>query len=166
MWGCDRKTCPSGSRFVITWQASWGKPWSPGRSFLSHPHTHDRFSYPCTPKRKSYLVRVILPKLLHEGCTLVVFELKRMVVKWRPGYVKVTSSCHVASQRIQEFLGDFFKHKMPYLMVSKKKDPLFGWGCDRKTCPSGSPLVITQQASWYQTVILRTDFSISPSHSW
>ena len=35
-------------------------------------------------------------------CLLVVLELTGMVVKWRHCYVKVTSSCHVASQRIQE----------------------------------------------------------------
>ena len=40
------------------------------------------------------------------------------------------------------------------------------WGWDRKICPSWSPFVITRQASWCQTVILWTDFSIPPSYSW
>ena len=39
-------------------------------------------------------------------------------------------------------------------------------GEDRKIRPSGSPYVITRQASWCQTVILGTDFSILPPHSW
>ena len=37
---------------------------------------------------------------------------------------------------------------------------------DRRIRPSGSPCVITRQASWCQTAILGTDFSILPSHSW
>ena len=99
--------------------------------------------------RKSYLTHVILPRLSREGsqCTLVVLELACMVVKWHHCYVKVTSSCHAASQRIQELLGAFFKHKMRYLMVSKKKDPLFVWEWDRKISPSRSLFGITRQAS-------------------
>ena len=34
-------------------------------------------------------------------------ELVHMVVKWRQRYIKETSSCHVASQRIQELMGAF-----------------------------------------------------------
>ena len=48
-----------------------------------------------------------------------------MVVKLRHSCVKVTSSSHVASQRIQELLGAVFKHKMRYLIASKKNNPLF-----------------------------------------
>ena len=55
---------------------------------------------------------------------------------------------------------------MRYLVVSKKKNPLFVWGWDRKIRPSWSPFVITQHASWCQSVILGTDFSIPPLHSW
>ena len=51
-------------------------------------------------------------------------------------------------------------------MVSKKKNPLYVWGWDRKIRPLQSPFVITRQASWWQSVILGTDFSIQPSHSW
>ena len=50
-------------------------------------------------------------------------------------------------------------------MVSKKKNPSFVWGCDRKSRPSWSPFVITGQALWCESVILRMDFSIPPSHS-
>ena len=45
-------------------------------------------------------------------------------------------------------------------MVSKKNNPLFVWGWGRKIRLSRSP------ASWCQSVILGTDFSIPPSHSW
>ena len=37
-------------------------------------------------------------------------------------------------------------------MVSKKKNILFVWGEDRKILSSGSPFVITRQASWCQTM--------------
>ena len=55
---------------------------------------------------------------------------------------------------------------MLYLKVCKKKSPLLVWGLDRKICPSWSLFVITRQASWFQSVVLETHFSISPSHSW
>ena len=55
---------------------------------------------------------------------------------------------------------------MRYLVVSKKKYPSWLWGWDRKICPSWSPIAITRQASWCQSVILRTDFSIPPLYSW
>ena len=70
-----------------------------------------------------------------------------------------------ASQHIHKLLGAFLKHKMRYLMQRKKKNPLFAWGWDRKVRPSRPPFVITRQASWCQTVILGTDFSITSSHS-
>ena len=79
------------------------------------------------------------------------------MLKWRH---------HVTSQGIQDFLEVFFQYKMRYLVVSKKKNPLFVWGWDRKIRPSWSPFVITWQASWCQSVILGTDFSIPPSHPW
>ena len=69
----------------------------------------------------------------------------------------------VASQRIQDFLEAFFmffQYKMRYLVVSQKKSPLFVWGWDRKICFSWSPFGINRQASWCQSVILGTDFSI------
>ena len=59
-----------------------------------------------------------------------------------------------------------FLYKIRHLVVSKRKNLLFVWGWYRKICPSRSPFVITQQASWCQSVILVTDFSIPPSHSW
>ena len=73
-----------------------------------------------------------------------------------------------ASQHIQDFLDAFscccFFSKINE--VSKKNNPLFMWGWDRKICPTWSPFVITQQALWCQSMILGTDFSIPPSHSW
>ena len=55
---------------------------------------------------------------------------------------------------------------MRYLAVSKKKNPLLMWGWGRKIRPSRSQFVITRKASWCQSVILGTDFSILPSQSW
>ena len=55
------------------------------------------------------------------------------MLKWRH---------HVASQRFQDFLVSFFmffRYKMRYSVVSKKKNPLFVWGCGSRN-PS---LVIT-----------------------
>ena len=61
------------------------------------------------------------------------------------------------------YSGCLFKKKS---MVSKKKNPLFEWGWDRKICFSASHFVISRQASWCQTEILVIDFSTPPSHSW
>ena len=52
--------------------------------------------------------------------------------------------------------------KMRYLVVSKKNNTLVVLGWDRKISSSWSPFVITQQASWCQSVILLTDFFIPP----
>ena len=41
-----------------------------------------------------------------------------------------------------------------------ENNPFFVWGYDRKIRPSRSPFVSTRQASWCQTAILGTDFSI------
>ena len=41
----------------------------------------------------------------------------------------------------------FFQYKMRYLVVNKKKNPLFVWGWDSKICPLWSLFVITRQAS-------------------
>ena len=55
---------------------------------------------------------------------------------------------HVASQRILDFLEVFFHiFQMRYLVVSKKKNPLFVRGWNRKSCSSQSPFDITRQAS-------------------
>ena len=40
------------------------------------------------------------------------------------------------------------------------------WEWYRKIRPSRSPIVITRQASWCQSVIIGTDFSTPSSHSW
>ena len=79
-----------------------------------------------------------------------------IMLKWRH---------HVMSHLsiFKNFWEQFFKHKMRYLMVSKKKNSLFVLEWNRKIRPSWSPFVITRQASWCQTVILGTDISIPPS---
>ena len=46
-----------------------------------------------------------------------------MVVKWCHCYVKVMSSCKIASKCIQGLLEAYFKIKKA--VVSKKKNPLF-----------------------------------------
>ena len=91
------------------------------------------------------------------------------VYPWRNCNVKMTSPCHiyVTSQHIQDFLEFLFSYfsniKLEiYLVVSKKKNPLFVWEWDRKIPPSWSPIVITEQASWCQSVILGTDFLSNP----
>ena len=81
---------------------------------------------------------------------------------WCHCNVKITSPCRF----FLEIFFMFFQYIMRYLVVSKKKNPLFVWGWDRNICPSWSLFVITRQASWCQLVILWTDFSIPPSHSW
>ena len=85
-------------------------------------------------------------------------------------YVTMSHVCHISVY--SGFSGRLFscfsniKWGIYYLVMSKKKNPLFVWGWDRKICPSQSPFVITWQASWCQSVILGTDFSIPPLHSW
>ena len=54
---------------------------------------------------------------------LVVLELTHSVVKRRHCCVKVTSSCEIASERIQGLLEAYFKIKKT--VVSKNKNPLF-----------------------------------------
>ena len=88
------------------------------------------------------------------------------VPPWRHCNVKMTSPCLISAYF--KFSGNpfhgLFHYKSIYLVVSKKKNPLFVWWWDRKICPSWSPSVITQQASWCQSLILGMDFSIP--HSW
>ena len=91
---------------------------------------------------------------LHVGRTLIRGLI--VMLKWRH---------HVASQRIQNFLEVFFmffQYKMRYLVVSKKKNPLFVWGWDRKIYPSRSLFVTTRQASWCQSLILGRIFLSQP----
>ena len=47
LFGADRKICPSGSLFGITWQSLV----IPNSDPLSAPHTHDRFLYSCIPDK-------------------------------------------------------------------------------------------------------------------
>ena len=129
------------------------------------PDRDFRCFYPC----EIFLSRIPVPalgkdkKLLaacrpHAGRTSIRDII--VMLKWRH---------HAAFQHIQDVLEvffTFFQYKMRYLVVSEKKNPLFVWGWDRKNRPSRSTFVITWQASWCQLVILGTDFSIPPSHSW
>ena len=58
--------------------------------------------------------------------------------KWRHCFVKW---CHHVMSHLgifRDFLKPCFKHKMRYLMVSKKKDRLFVWRWDRIIIPSES----------------------------
>ena len=86
----------------------------------------------------------------HAGCSSFCDII--VMLKWRH---------HVASQRIQDSLEAifmFFQYKIRYLVVSKKKNPLFMWEWDRKLRPWRSTFVITRQASCCQSVILRRIF--------
>ena len=60
------------------------------------------------------------------------------VVLWRHCNDKMTSPCCISAYL--GFSGSmFFQYKMRYLVVSKKKNPLFMWGWDRKIRPLWSP---------------------------
>ena len=74
------------------------------------------------------------------------------VDSWRHCNVKITSPCHVSVYFgfSWESFSCFFQYKMRYLVVSKKKNPLFVWRWDEKIRPSWSPFVITRQALWCQ----------------
>ena len=75
---------------------------------------------------------LILPWLSYLGChERAVHWLHWNSHTWQTSDIivmlKSVTSCHVASQSIQEHLGVFFllKHKTRYLTMSKKKNPLF-----------------------------------------
>ena len=68
--------------------------------------------------------------------------------------VRMLSWRHVASHRIQDFLEVFFQvfsNINEVFSGEKKKNPFFVWGWDRKSRPSLSPIIITEQASWCQS---------------
>ena len=75
---------------------------------------------------------------------------------------------HVASQRIQDFPEVFVKffNINEVLSGEQEKESIICVRTGRKICPSQLTIVISRQASWCQSVILRTDFSITPSYSW
>ena len=89
------------------------------------------------------------------------------VFPWRHCNYKMTSPCRISAYSgfSRSLFSMSFRYEIRYLVVGKKKNPLFVWGSDRKIRPSRSPFVIIRQASWCQSVILGTDFSIPPSHS-
>ena len=70
---------------------------------------------------------VILPRLSREHSTLVVLELTRHCrqVTSLIAYFKVTSSYHVAFQRIQQLLRAFFKLKIVASNSEQEKNPFF-----------------------------------------
>ena len=104
----------------------------------------------CTSPKESKIKKKIL--------TLTTIRDVIEMLKWRH---------HVAYQRIQDFLEVFFTFffQMRYLVVSKKNNPLFVWGWDRKN-PSLRTTVCHHKALWCLSVIRGTIFYIPPSHSW
>ena len=86
---------------------------------------------------------------------------------WRHWNVKMTSPCHISAYSgLSGRLFHVFQYKMRFFVMSKKRNALFVWGWDRKIHLSWSLFVNTRQASWCQSVILKTDFFIQPSQSW
>ena len=149
-WG--KKICLMDHPLASQGLLSDDKWWLWETDFSPTPNRDFHCFYPC----EIFLSHTTVPALA--GCMLIhdVIEM----LKWHP---------HVSSQGIQDFLEDFFvvfKYKMWYLLLGKKKNPLFVWVWDRKICPSWLPFVITGQALWSQSVILGTVFSIPLSHSW
>ena len=101
--------------------------------------------------------------------TLVVLELTHMAVKWRHCYVKAWRN-HIMSHLsvFGDCLEPYFKHKMRYLimlMVSKKMNPLFVWGWDRKIRPSYNRLSLFGKPQ-LPNGDPRDGFFYPPSHSW
>ena len=60
------------------------------------------------PVIENLILSIILPRLSRLGCTLEVLELTQHSHQVMSFYIKVTSSYHVASQRMQELLGAIF----------------------------------------------------------
>ena len=111
--------------------------------------------------RKSYLTHAILPRLSREGYIHWLYWNSRtlwssdviVMLKWRH-HVKWYLSVNSGTS------GSLFLNKKT--MTSKKR---IHYSCEawiEKICPSESPFVITRQASWCQTAIPGTDFSMLP----
>ena len=143
----------------MTSNLSWIDAGIVGINYFPAPDWDFRCFYPC----KIFLSHTPVPALgkdkkneqPHAGRTSIRDVI--VMLKWRH---------HVASQRIQDYLEVFIMFfsniKIRYLVVSKKKNPLFVRGWDRKICHSRS-FVIARQASWCQSATLGTDFSIPPT---
>ena len=58
------------------------------------------------------------------------------------------------------------KNQLSEMKGMQEKESIMGVMDRQKFRPSESQSDITRQASWCQTVILGTDFSIYPSHQW
>ena len=69
---------------------------------------------------------------------------------------------YVTSQYFQELLWAFFRYKNVVFKDVQVKNPYLCEDMIDKILPSRSPFVITPQALWCQTVILRTDISPHP----
>ena len=149
------KSQPSGPLF----SGKLGKPliplerWALGWGFFLSPlNTNDVF----------YLSHTPIPALGKDKKRIA--SRSSHIDPWCNCNVKMTSPCRISSY--SGFSGSIFLQVFPismmYLVVSRKKNPLFMWGWDRKIRPLRSPIVITQQTSWCQSVILVTDFSIPP----
>ena len=132
--------------------------WGQGPFILAH---QIRISVILSHVRKFYIAYPYQPvgKINEPPQVCCMLAAHRSVFKWHH---------HVTFQRIQDFCEAFFyvfPLKFRFLVLSKKKNPLFVWGWDRKVRPSWSPFVITRQSLWCQSVILVADFSIPPSYS-
>ena len=126
----------------------------------------------CTPDRDFRCFYPCEIFLSHTPIPVLAKDKKQTATRWPHAIrdvIVILKWCHnVTFQRIQKFLEAFFKFSNINDLLSgeQEKNPLFLWGWDRKIRPLQSPIVITRQASWCQTAILGTDFSIPSSHSW
>ena len=92
------------------------------------------FEYPL------YLSHVILPRLSREGQTLVVLVLTHMVVEWYHCYVKVTSSCYIASQVFRDWR-------------KQKRDPINGKKKIYYSCEGGTTMFQGEHSALFLTFI-------------
>ena len=83
-----------------------------------------------------------------------------MVVKWRHCYVKVTSSCEIASKCIQWLLEAYFKIEKQWWARKRIQ-----YSCEGRVENPSLGITVCHH-SWCQTAILGTDFSIISLHSW
>ena len=111
-----------------------------------------------------YNFKILLLKIRYLGKIKKWTAARRQHVDpWRHWNVSTTSPCRISAYT--GFSGSLF-HVFSNLVENKENNPLFVWGLDIKVRPSLSQFVIPRQASWCKSMILWTDFSIPPSHSW
>ena len=139
-------------------QAGWGVGISLKNTKFERHHVKivSWFHFSCTPDRDF----LCFYSISHTRTSRPHFD------PWRHCYVKIMSPCRFSAYLgFSRSLSIYFQDKMRYLVVSKKKNPLFVWGWDRKISCSQSPFVITRQSSWCRSVIFGTDFSNPSSYS-